>query len=168
MEKTSQSFMVSLFTLTLLALTCLPVWAKPLMEVSLSASKEVVETVNGKKVKKIVPAETSVAGDVLTFTVTYRNTGNEVATNAVMDNPISASMSYIDNSATGAGTEISFSIDGGKTFKKSSYLTYEVKLPNGLTEKQTARPEEYTHIRWTVSKVPPGAGGTVGYRAKIR
>lgn len=168
MKKLSQRCALMVFFFVTLTLTCPPAWAKPLMEVSLSASKEVVETVNGARVKKNVPAQASVPGDVLTFTVSYRNAGNEVAINAVLDNPISAGMSYIDNSANGAGADITFSIDGGKTFKKSSYLTYEVKLSNGLTEKQTARPEEYTHIRWTISRVPPGAGGTLGYKVKVK
>lgn len=76
-------------------------------------------------------------------------------------------VSYIDNSATRAD-EVMFSIDGGKTFKKPSLLTYEIKLPGGKTEHYTARPEEYTHIRWIVKSVPAGAEGTVSFKVRVK
>ena len=79
-----------------------------------------------------------------------------------------AGMSYIDNSASGPEADISFSIDGGKSFKKASYLTYEVKLPGGATEKHTARPEEYTDIRWTIKSVPAGGNGKLTYQVKVK
>jgi uncharacterized repeat protein (TIGR01451 family) len=168
MEKTSRSIAITLLSLTLLAVTALPVWAKPQMSISITTSKEIVETVNGTGVTKSVPAEAAASGDTLIFTVTYKNTGNEAATNAVINNPVSAGMSYIDNSVTGSNADISFSIDGGKSFKKASYLTYEVKLPNGSSEKHTARPEEYTDIRWIINSVPPGGSGKLSYKAKVK
>ena len=85
MEKSFQRFTVSLFTLALLALTCLPVWAKPQMEINLSASKEVFETVNGARTAKRVPATTANSGDVITYTLAYSNKGNETATDAVVE-----------------------------------------------------------------------------------
>ncbi len=168
MEKSFQRFTVSLFTLALLALTCLPVWAKPQMEINLSASKEVFETVNGARTAKRVPATTANSGDVITYTLAYSNKGNETATDAVVDNPVSAGMSYVDNSAKGAGADITFSIDNGKTYKKPSLLTYEIKQSNGSVQKYTARPEEYTHIRWTIKQVPAGTGGTLGFSARVK
>lgn len=168
MKKTSQHIAITLLSLALLALTTLPVWAKPKMEVSITASKVVVETVNGAKATKNVPAQAAVSGDMLFFTVTYKNIGNETATNAVINNPISAGMSYVDNSVTGTNADISFSIDGGKNFKKASFLTYELKLPSGSTEKHTARPEEYTHIRWTIKSVPAGGGGELSYQVRVK
>ena len=63
---------------------------------------------------------------------------------------------------------ITFSIDDGKTFKKPSLLTYEVKNQNGAMEKRTASPEEYTHIRWVIDKIDAGAKGTVGFQVKIK
>lgn len=168
MKQTSRSIAVLSCTLAMVALTALPAWAKPKMEVTISASKEIVETVQNKKVKKEVSAQSAQSGDTLTFTVRYKNIGNETATNAVINNPISAGMSYIDNSVTGAHADISFSIDGGKSFKKPSFLTYEVKLPTGSMEKHTARPEEYTHIRWTIKSVPAGSGGELSYQVRVK
>lgn len=168
MKKSTRSMMVTLLSLALLVLACLPVWAKPLLEISISASKEVVETVNGIRTVKRVPATTATIGDVLTYTLSYSNKGDEAATEAVVDNPISAETSYIDNSAVGAGANITFSIDKGKTYKKPALLTYEIKQPNGAVQKYTARPEEYTHIRWTIKQVPAGTGGTLGFSVKVK
>src|ERR1035437_5829094 len=110
-----------------LLVTASSVWAKPQMSISITTSKEVMETVNGVKLNTSVPVQSAVSGDTLTFTIYYNNIGNETATNAVVDNPISSETSYIDNSVTGASADISFSIDAGKNFKKASDLTYAVK-----------------------------------------
>lgn len=168
MEKSFKSSIVTLLTLALVALTCLPVWAKPKLEVNITASKDVVETVKGVKVTKRMPAQAAVSGDILTFTVIYKNSGNETASNAVINNPISNNMSYLDNSASGEGSTILFSIDGGKTYKKPSLLSYEIKQPNGLAERQTARPEEYTHVQWVLKSVPPNASGTLEFKARVK
>jgi uncharacterized repeat protein (TIGR01451 family) len=168
MKKATRRMAITLFSLSLLAITTLPAWAKPKMEVQIIASKVVVESINGTEVSKNVPVQVAESGDTLTFTVTYKNSGNETATNAVINNPISDGMSYIDNSVTGQNSDISFSIDGGKNFKKPSYLTYEVKLPGGGSEKHTARPEEYTDIRWTLKSVPVGSSGTLSYKTKVK
>ena len=151
-----------------LLVTASAVWAKPQMSISITTSKEVMETVNGAKVKKLVPTKQAASGDTLVYTLAYSNKGDETATETVVDNPVSAGMSYIDNSAGGAGADITFSIDGGKSYKKPSLLTYEIKLPNGTVQKYTARPEEYTHIRWTIKQVPAGTGGTLGFSVKVK
>ena len=55
--------------------------------------------------------------------------------------------------------EVTFSIDGGKTYKKPSLLTYEITNPDGSKEKRTASPEQYTNIRWQIPQVAAGAKG---------
>jgi len=159
-----------LITLLLCSTVLLPslVLAKPLMAISITTSKEVTETISGAKVKKLVPTRQAASGDTLVYTLAYSNKGNETATDAIVENPVSAGMTYIDNSASGAGAEITFSIDGGKSYKKPSLLTYEIKQPNGTVQKYTARPEEYTHIRWTIRQVPPGTGGTLSFSARVK
>jgi len=109
-----------LITLLLCSTVLLPslVLAKPLMAISITTSKEVTETISGAKVKKLVPTRQAASGDTLVYTLAYSNKGNETATDAIVENPVSAGMTYIDNSASGAGAEITFSIDGGKNYKK--------------------------------------------------
>lgn len=168
MKKQTRRFAVTLGSLAVLAFTCLPVWAKPLIEISITTAKDVAEVANGARTVKQVPATSVQTGDIVTYTIAYSNKGDEAATEAVVDNPISTGMSYVDNSARGAGADITFSIDGGKTYKKPAMLTYEIKQPNGSVQKYTARPEEYTHIRWTIKKVPAGTGGTLGFSVKVK
>lgn len=167
MKKVTRCAAITLFSLSLLAITTLPAWAKPKIEVNITASKEVVEAVNGARVTKSLPAQSAASGDTLNFTVFYKNTGNETATNAVINNPIEG-MSYIDNSANGKGSAISFSIDGGKTYKQPALLSYEIKQPNGTTERHTARPEEYTHVQWLLKSVPPNASGILEFKARVK
>lgn len=152
--------LIALLMLTLSA----EVFAKPLISVSMKAEKEV--TIN--KVKKMITAEKIVPGDVIFYTVNYVNSGDEAATNAVLDDPIPKGTVYLDGSAFGKDADITFSIDGGKTFKKPSLLTYEFKLPNGKMEKRIASPDKYTNIRWTVSVVSARGSGQVGFKVKVK
>ncbi len=143
-------------------------FAVPQVSVSITAEKEVTVKKGGEQIRKKVAATKIDPGDVIFYTLHYINSGNEVATNAVMDDPIPLGTIYLPGSAFGAGADITFSIDGGKTFKKPSLLTYEVKLSNGRIESRTASPEEYTHIRWVINKIDAGAKGTVGFQVRIK
>lgn len=143
-------------------------WAKPNVTISITAEKEVTTVTKGEKVTKRVAATTVDPGNVIFYTLRYVNSGNEVASNAVIDDPIPKGTVYLPGSAFGKDAEISFSIDGGRTFKKPSLLTYEIKLPNGTAEKRSASPEEYTHIRWTVSTIPVRSNGQVGFQVRMK
>jgi len=139
------------------------VLAKPLVSISMKAEKEVI--VN--KEKKMVTVDTINSGDVIFYTLSYVNSG-DAATNAVLDDPIPKGTIYIDGTAFGKDADITFSIDGGKTYKKPSLLTYEVKLPNGKMERRIASPEKYTDIRWTISVVPAHGSGQVGFQVRVK
>ncbi len=143
-------------------------FAKPVVSVSITAEKEVTVVKDGHKTTRKVAATRIDPGDVIFYTLNYINSGNEAATNAIMDDPIPEGTVYLPGSAFGAGAEITFSIDGGKTFKKPSLLKYEAKLPNGKTEKRVASPEQYTNIRWVINKIEAGAKGTVGFQVRIK
>jgi uncharacterized repeat protein (TIGR01451 family) len=167
MKKSCRSVTVTLLSLALLALTCLPAWAKPLITISIAATKEITETRNGVKSTRLVPTQTTAPGEVLHYTLTYANKGDELAKDAVIDNPIPKGVTYIANSATGAGSEITFSADNGKTYAQPVKLTYELNK-DGKIVKRTATPEDYTHIRWTIKEVPAGRGGTLSFMVKIK
>jgi uncharacterized repeat protein (TIGR01451 family) len=154
----------------ILAALLLPttVFAKPLVAVSMKAEKVVTEMVKGEKTTKRVAATNINPGDIIHYTLNYVNSGDEPATNAVLDDPIPKGTDNLPGSAFGKDAEITFSIDGGKSFKKPSLLTYEVKLPNGKTEKRSASSEEYTHIRWTVSVIPANGSGQAGFQVRMK
>ena len=148
----------------LVLLLAVPVFAKSQVSISMKAEKEVI--VN--KEKKMVEAKEINSGDVIFYTLSYVNSGDDAATKAVLDDPIPTGTVYIDGSALGKDAEITFSIDGGKTFKKPSLLTYEIKLPDGKMEKRVASPELYTHIRWTIGVVPAHGSGQAGFQVRVK
>lgn len=72
--------------------------------------------------------------------------------------PIPAGMRYIGGSATGPGAQLSYSIDGGRSFAPPEALL-------APTERR-AGPEDYTHIRWDLpGRYAPGTRGLVSFRA---
>ena len=64
----------------------------------------------------MVPADKVVPGTEVTWTVTASNICQKPAENVTFDNPVPPHMSYVANSATGPGADISFSLDGSRLF----------------------------------------------------
>lgn len=136
--------------------------AKPELQMSIVAEKEVTVAESGKKVVKRVPAQTSAPGEVLIYTLSYKNVGDEKATAVNVDNPLPAGMKYQADSAGGAGAQVSFSVDGGKTFAGADQLSL---LKSG--KKVKADVTDYTTIRWMIGEVKPGQAGQLGFRAQV-
>ncbi len=141
--------------------------AKPLVNISIKAEMDVVVKSGDKKVKKRVAAKNVPPGKTVYYTISYRNDGNESATDAVIDNPIPAGARYVPGSARGDG-EATFSIDNGKNYNKPTLLFYEVRDGQGKIVKRVAAPDEYTNIRWVIPAIGPGQHGTVSYQAIIK
>ncbi len=125
-----------------------------------------VTTVNdaGETETSLVPAETVVPGENVVYTITFRNISDEPAENVVITNPIADSLTYIEGSAFGPGTDIQFSVDGGQTFAGRGELT--------VTEDGAARAaqaKDFTHIRWVMTQeLAVGAQGTARFSAKLK
>ncbi len=141
--------------------------AKPEIQLEMLVEKEVVVLEAGKEITRRVEAKTIESGNEIIYTIRYRNSGDATATNVVLNNPVPKDTVYVVGSATGSGTEITFSIDGGKSYKKPSLLTYEVDSAEGKVARK-ATPERYTHIRWIVEAIPPQAEGEVGFRVRVK
>lgn len=144
-----------------------PAFAKPKLELSISQLKEVPERRTDDQSVRLVPSKDAQPGDVVQYVVAYANRGDELARDAVIDDPIPKGTTYLANSAAGDGAEITFSSDGGKTYAPPLKLTYEVRLPDGTVEKRVATPSDYTNVRWKLRAVPPGASGTVSFKVKV-
>ena len=100
--------------------------AKPLIAISVKAEMDVAVKEGSKSVTKRIAAKDVIPGDVIFYTVNFRNEGNEKATNAVIDNPISKATGYVDGSAYGESENgITFSIDKGKTYRPTM-LFYQI------------------------------------------
>lgn len=141
--------------------------AKPRIVVAIQQSKEIVETTDAGNKTRLVPATSASPGEVLEYVLSYKNEGDEAATNAVIEDPIPKGTTFLANTATGESAEITFSSDGGKTFAVPVKLTYEIKLPSGAVERRVATPAEYTNVRWTVKQIAPGARGQVSFRVRV-
>jgi len=152
----------------LLLLSSSMAWAKPEMIISITTAKEVKETKNGITTTKLVTTKSAASGEILHYTLTYLNKGDETAINAEIVDPIPAGTVYIADSATGKGAEIEFSADGGKAFAHPVKVSHEYRLSSGKVEKRVATPDDYTHIRWTIKQVPAGAGGAVSFNVKVK
>ena len=164
-----RNFLHSLVAVTTILLLTGHVSAAPQISLTVSAEKDVIETdAKGQQVVRRVSATDTTPGDVLFYTIRYRNTGNETARNIQLDNPIPDGTSFQEGSAWGDGSDIQFSIDGGKNFKKPSMLTYQVTGADGQVEERRATPEQYNAIRWAVKEVAPGSESSAGFSVIVQ
>jgi len=156
-----------IFTTAVIAALLLPstAWAAPQINMTLTAEKEMTIEENGQQVTRRVPATEIAPGEVLIYTINYENSGDETATNVMINNPIPEGSVYRPDEIS---DNMDFSIDGGKTYKKPALLTYEVTLADGTSEARIASPENYTHVRWRISEIPPGEPGTVSFKVEIK
>jgi hypothetical protein len=73
-------------------------------------------------------------------------------------------MEYVANTATCEGTcIITYSVDGGKSFKKPEELFLGVG-----EERHMAKAAEYTDIRWVVDTLATTSQSTVEYKARLK
>ena len=154
--------------IVLLVLVPISAIAAPQVSIDTVAEKEVVETVDGKQVKKLVPAKNADPGQNIIFTLNYKNKGDEKAVNIKIDNPIPKDTTFVVGSGIGKNSKMLFSIDGGKTYKAPSLLKYTVTLNDGKKVQKQASPDQYTNVRWVINEIPPGGGGKVGFQVKVK
>ena len=94
--------------------------------------------------------------------MTANNVCKQPSDKVTINNAVPEHMTYVANSATGPGSDISYSLDG-KTFGADGQLTVS---ENGATRK--ARADEYKHIRWVFKdSLQPGASAFARFRAVL-
>lgn len=136
------------------------------IEVTAVAEIEVSETnAQGEKIVKRTAATSVVPGTEVIYTITAKNTGSEVADNIVVTNPVPKQTVYVDGSAIGPDTVITFSADGG-----NSYDTAQKLMTTDADGKpRAATAEDYSHVRWTFQfNLDPGQQADVWYRARVK
>lgn len=151
-------------SILLLALFSTQVLAE--IKVTTVAEVEITETnAKGEQVVKRTAATRVVPGSEVIYTITAKNTGNEAADNIVVTNPIPEQTVYVDGSAFGSGTAITFSVDGGKSYDTADKLTVKDTAGNP----RTATANDYTHVRWTLQfSLQPGQEAPVWYRIRVK
>ncbi len=142
---------------------------RPGLEVKLSVEKELlVKDKDGTTRTEWQEAGESNPGDVLKYTISYKNRGRAEAREAVILDPVPEGTVYIGGSAEGKDTEITFSLDGTK-FETPPMLRYTVKQSDGTEKEYTATPDMYRHIKWKLLKpVLPDNSGTLSFRVRVK
>lgn len=104
--------------------------------------------------------------DTLRYELVFKNPTAIVLKNVVFENPLPSNLMLVGGSVTtSAPAKIEYSIDGGKTFSAQPMVRANV---NGQDVQRPAAPEQYTHIRWTVTgNVAPAATVTARYDARV-
>ena len=139
------------------------------VELVTKAEREVEFVEKGVKVKKVAPVQKMVPGDEVLYTITYANKTVKPAEKVTVTNPVPKHTRYKDGSAAGEGTDITFSVDDGKTFATPDKLTVAIKDKAGKDGVRPAVAQDYTHIRWVLKQnVAPGQSGAVRFRAAIQ
>ena len=149
------------------ALVAAPTFAAPKITIAMKAEKDVVVVENGKQVKKRVEATNQASGEVIIYTVSYKNESNEAAKDIRVDNKVPAGTAYVADSAKGEA-DIVFSADNGTTYKKPAQVTYDMVNAKGKKETVKAAPEKYTDIRWVIPQITAGGSGQVGYAVRVK
>jgi uncharacterized repeat protein (TIGR01451 family) len=129
---------------------------------SVAEVEQVVANDKGEKITKLVAADKVVPGTAVIWTVTANNICKAPSDKVTINNAVPAHMTFVANSATGPGADISYSLDG-KNFGSADLLTVQ---ENGAARK--ARSDEYKHIRWAFkSPLQPGATASASFRAVL-
>lgn len=163
MRNRSLNISNSLFLIATMTLPAVSL-AAPNVTLEVKAEREVMITdANGQSSTVIQPVAEAAPGDTLMYTLTYRNDGDEAATNIKLDNPVPEGTRYVADSAWGDGATIQFSIDAGQTFKAPASLTYQ----GSDGQRRAASAEQYTTIRWLISEIQPGAAGKAGFSVVV-
>jgi len=124
-------------------------------------AKEVVDA-KGVKTVTMVVADKVVPGVEVTWTVTANNVCKQPSEKVTINNAVPAHMTYVASSAFGAGSDITFSLDGAK-FGTPDQLTVQ---ENGAT--RAALAAEYKHIRWVFKdSLQPGSTAVARFRAVL-
>jgi len=137
--------------------------AKSCIELKTTAEveKEVVNA-NGEKTKVLAPAGKVVPGTEVVWTVTANNVCKQPSDKVVINNPVPEHMTLVANSAIGAGSQITYSVDG-KSFAPAGQLTVK---ENGA--ERPAHADEIRHVRWEFKNpLAPGAMAIARFRAVL-
>lgn len=147
------------------ASTCAQVTAQDISDVETELIAEArIEIASGphRGVARFVPATVLSQGEVVYYTVRIKNPTSEYLRDVSVTQRIPANTVYVEDSASGPGTEISFSVDGGVTFAPKEQLKRVDE--DGVTRR--ASEDEYTHIRWHMKNaLAPGAVALARFRA---
>src|SRR4030095_6658705 len=113
------SFIAHLFAVVLVSqLAALPAIAQqnPILVKNVAETEVEVKNPQGVVEKKRVPMDKATRGTEVIYTTTFTNQGSKPAGNIAITNPVPANTTFVGGSTFGENTDVTFSIDGGKTY----------------------------------------------------
>jgi len=137
----------------------------PAVTIKTIAERVVTRQSGERKSEQLMPADHVVPGDMVIYTIEVRNEGPDAVDGYSFTSEVPEHMVYVADSAVAPGAEVSFSVDGGRSFDAAEKLTV-----HGADGKQRpARPADYTAIRWTLrNRLKSGSTVLARYRAVLR
>lgn len=129
------------------------------------AEVESKSVVGGKELVRLISADRVVPGDRVIYTLEVRNTGAAALAAPTFTQPIPDHMQYLADSAVGPGAEVSYSVDGGRSFDAPDNL----KVHGADGEARPAVAADYTHIRWRLKNaLKANSVAFVRFRALVK
>jgi uncharacterized repeat protein (TIGR01451 family) len=136
-----------------------PIAVKAIAEVESRTVRE------GREVSKLAPADRVVSGDWVIYTLEVRNTAATTIRAPTVTYPVPEHMSYVAESAVGPATEISYSVDAGRSFDAAENL----KVQDADGQLRPAAAADYTHIRWHLkNSLKSNSVAFVRFRARVK
>ena len=118
---------------------------------------------DGKPEHQTVPAAMVVPGTEVFYVITYRNTGDKPADKVAITNPVPAELEYV--SVLGPAPANQVSVDGGKQYGALASLS----VTGADGKPRPAEAADVTHVRWMLNAaLPPGGGGSVSFKARLK
>jgi uncharacterized repeat protein (TIGR01451 family) len=119
----------------------------------------------GRETTKLVSADRVVSGDAVIYTLEIRNSSGASVRKPIVTYPIPEHMVYVADSAVGPGTEVSYSIDSGRSFDAPESL----RIHEPGSEPRLAKAADYTHIRWQLKNaLKANSVAFVRFRARVK
>lgn len=134
--------------------------ASPIVIDSAAYQEVEVKAADGSTSIKLEPAARIAPGGVVVYEISYRNTGDQPATNVAINNPVAGELVFLDASIAPSAV----SVDGGKRFGALEELT----VPGADGNLRPAQPADVTNLRWTIASLAPAASGKVSFRARVK
>jgi uncharacterized repeat protein (TIGR01451 family) len=135
--------------------------------ISIKAIAEVEQSsqAHGRETTKLSPADRVVSGDTVIYTLEVRNTASVSVPRPIVIYAVPTHMTYTPDSAVGPGTEVSYSVDAGRSFDAPENL----KIQESDGQLRAATPADYTHIRWQLKNALKGNSvAFVRFRARAK
>ncbi|KGJ97152.1 DUF11 domain-containing protein [Thalassotalea sp. ND16A] len=146
-----------------LALLPCVLMAAPKVEIQQVVEKDLIIEQNGQQTTQRVAATEIAAGETLFFTLSYQNSGDEIATNVAIDSPVPPGTTYVLGSAAGDGTQILVKVSNDTEYQAADSATVTIKGGETIS----AQASDISALRWVVKDIPATSTGQVSFQVVV-